>query len=262
VTDRGDPDNCTPVSASCDAAETSTTETVSITVAPVNDAPVIDSASFANATVGCPTATGGNNATLTVAFHDVDSGDTHTATIDWDSNPLTAADNQNLGVVTSPFSADHSYPPGTYTATVVVSDGSLSDSDTKSIIVTFNVIGGAFKQPVNNTRNGQPLSIFKHGSTIPLKLEVTDCAGNHPSGLEIRIYWRVLSNGVPVGEVEAAATNQPDIGNLMRMVDSHYMFNWNTKLVNDPTATVRIEARITLGSGSYQVIYSDIGLKK
>jgi PKD repeat protein len=195
-----------------------------------------------------------------VSFNDVDSGDTHTASIDWDSNPLTLADNQNLGVVTSPFSASHSYPaPGAYTATVVVSDGSLSDSDSESITVNFNVIGGGFKQPVNNTRNGQPLSIFRHGSTIPLKLEVTDCAGNHPAGLEIRIHWQKISGGVPTGELEAASTNQPDIGNLMRMVDSHYMFNWNTKLASDPTATIRIQATVV---ATGQVIYADIGLKK
>ena len=38
VIDRGDPDNC--AAAPCDAAETSSTATVSITVDPVNDAPV------------------------------------------------------------------------------------------------------------------------------------------------------------------------------------------------------------------------------
>ena len=238
----------------------SDTATVSVTVTPVNDAPVIDAATFGAARVGCPTTAGGNNATLTVAFHDVDPGDTHTGSIDWDSNPLTLADNQNMGVVTSPFSASHSYAaPGNYTATVVISDGSLSDSDTESITVNFNVIGDGFKQPVNNTRNGHPLSVFKHGSTIPLKLEVTDCAGNHPSGLEIRIHWQKISGGVPTGELEAAATNQPDIGNLMRKTDSHYMFNWNTKLASDPTATIRIQATIVVTG---QVIFTDIGLKK
>ena len=40
VTDRGDPDNCGAPGPACDAPETSTTETVSITVDPVNDAPV------------------------------------------------------------------------------------------------------------------------------------------------------------------------------------------------------------------------------
>src|SRR5207302_95830 len=40
VTDRGDPDNCGVPSTSCDAAKTSATKTVSITVNPVNDAPV------------------------------------------------------------------------------------------------------------------------------------------------------------------------------------------------------------------------------
>jgi len=39
VTDRGDPDNCS--AAPCDGPETSTTETVSITVSPVNDAPIV-----------------------------------------------------------------------------------------------------------------------------------------------------------------------------------------------------------------------------
>ena len=43
VTDRGDPDNCS--APPCDAPETSTTETVSITVGPVNDAPLASSSS-------------------------------------------------------------------------------------------------------------------------------------------------------------------------------------------------------------------------
>jgi hypothetical protein len=195
-----------------------------------------------------------------VSFHDVDAGSVHTANVDWDSNPLTPADNQNLGTVTSPFYASHGYAaPGTYTATVTVSDGALSDDATATITVNYTIVAGGFKQPVNNTRNGQLASIFKHGSTIPLKLEVTDCAGNHPSGLEIRVQWQVLANGIPQGEVEAVSTNFPDAGNLMRLVDSHYMFNWNTKLVNDPTSTVRIQARIV---ATGQVIYTDIGLKR
>ena len=237
----------------------SDTATVSVTVTPVNDAPVIDSASFGVASVGCPTTLGAVNATLTTSFHDVDSGDAHVASIDWDSNPATTGDNQNLGAVTSPFSMAHSYPAaGTYTATVTVSDGSLSDSESKSITVNYNVVGGSFKQPVNNTRNGQATSIFKWGSTIPLKLEVTDCNGSHPS-LEIRVHWQQLLGGVPQGELEAVATNNPDLGNLMRLVDSHYMFNWNTRLASDPTSTVRIQATIVSVG---QVIYSDIGLKK
>src|SRR5205085_2390204 len=41
VTDRGDPDNCTGApSATCSAALTSSTQTVTITVNPVNDAPI------------------------------------------------------------------------------------------------------------------------------------------------------------------------------------------------------------------------------
>ena len=80
-----------------------------VSVEPVNDAPVVDSATFGVSSVGCPTTIGGMNATLTVSFHDVDLGDSHTAVIDWDGDPTTLGDNQNIGAVTSPFSVGHSY---------------------------------------------------------------------------------------------------------------------------------------------------------
>src|SRR5205814_2051500 len=49
VTDRGDPDNCGAPSTSCDAAKSSATKTISITVNPVNDQPTT-SASPSNLT--------------------------------------------------------------------------------------------------------------------------------------------------------------------------------------------------------------------
>ena len=45
VTDRGDPDDCGPPGPGCDGPLSSTTETVSITVNPVNDAPQASAAS-------------------------------------------------------------------------------------------------------------------------------------------------------------------------------------------------------------------------
>ena len=240
----------------------SDTANVAVTVNAVNDAPVIDEAGtkFANATVTC----GASNAQLTVKFGDVDladeAGDTHEVTVVWGDGSA----NTVVSDAESTETLSHTYAsPGAYIATITVDDAAgASDSMTRGIVVNFNVVGDGFKQPVNNTRNGQPTSIFRFGSTIPLKLEVTDCAGNHPSGLEIRVYWQKIYGGTPIGESEAVATNQPDAGNLMRMADSHYMFNWNTKLATDSTSTVRIEARINLGGGMYQVVYSDIGLRK
>jgi hypothetical protein len=170
---------------------------VTVDITCVNDAPVIDSASFGPSNVACPIP-GTDNATLTVYFHDVDAGGSHTATIDWDSNPATTGDNQSLGTVTSPFSATHTYPAaGTYMATVTISDGTLSDSESASVTVNYNVIGDAFKQPVNDTRHNQLPSVFRFGSTIPLKLEVTDCDGSHPSGLVIKISWSKLAGTSP-----------------------------------------------------------------
>ena len=236
---------------------------VTVNIMCINDAPDISSAVFASTTVACPTTSGANNATLTVAFDDVDDSTGFTATIDWDSDPSTTSDNEGPFSVSEPsFTRTHSYgAAGTYTATVRVYDaGGLQDTATALVTVNYNVVGGAFKQPVNDTRNGQVTSIFKYGSTIPLKLEITDCNGSHPSGLEIRVTWQKLSGSTPVGVEETAiATNAPDAGNMMRMVDSMYMFNWNTKLVGDQTCTVRIQARIV---ATGQTIYADIGLKK
>ena len=260
VRDTGDVAGCSP-GPGCSAALDSVTKTVSITVTAVNDDPVIDetSTSFTSNTVGCPA--GAPNATLTVRYSDPDiadsTPDTQTVTINWGDGSSSTVPNAS-----SPVARTHSYASaGMYTATVTVTDhAGAVDSTTRLITVNFNVVGGAFKQPVNDTRNGHDLpSIFKYGSTIPLKLEVTDCNGSHPGTLDIRIYWQKLSGGVPQGEVEAVSTSAADTGNHMRFTDPNYMFNWNTKLVNDQTSTIRIQAEIV---STGQIIYSDIGLKK
>ena len=124
--------------------DTSAAQTFTITVTAVNDPPVITSAMFGTTNVPCPATAGGTNATLTVTFADADSGDTHSATIDWDNNPATIGDNQSVGPVTSPFSRSHSYLAGTYTAKVTVTDAAgLSDSKTASINVNYNASGSS-----------------------------------------------------------------------------------------------------------------------
>ena len=103
----------------------------------VNDAPDVSSASFVGTGhVACPTTTGANNATLSVTFSDVDDTSGFTATIDWDSNPLTTGDNEGpfpvsvSGSQPYTFTRGHSYPTvGAYTATVTVyDDDGLSDA--------------------------------------------------------------------------------------------------------------------------------------
>jgi protocatechuate 3,4-dioxygenase beta subunit len=219
-----------------------------------NVAPSVDSLTLSSSVpASCATRT----AVLNAAFSDPGEDAPWTMTIDWgDGSTETSAHN-----VAGASSHGHTYAAaGSYTISVTVADDDTTSlAATETFTVNFTVVGGGFKQPVNNTRNGQVASIFKHGSSIPLKLEVTDCDGSHPSGLEITVTWQKLTGGVPQGELEATSTNFPDAGNLMRLVDSHYMFNWNTKLASDPTSTIRIQAKI---ASTGQVISSDIGLKK
>jgi Ca2+-binding RTX toxin-like protein len=69
VTDRGDPDNCGQPSTSCDAPETSATETVTITVNAVNDAPTVTLASGGS----CSTSTTSVSGTMNLSLADVES---------------------------------------------------------------------------------------------------------------------------------------------------------------------------------------------
>src|SRR6202008_362036 len=96
-TDRGDPDNCT--GAPCDGAETSSTETVSITVDPVNDTPV--------ATAGARTTAEDTPVALDLA--------------DLASDTETADGNLTYEIVTQPANA-------TATATTYTPDGHSTGS--------------------------------------------------------------------------------------------------------------------------------------
>jgi hypothetical protein len=136
-------------------------------------------------------------------------------------------------------------------------DSGVSSIQTATLVVNYNL--GSILQPVNDTRNGQPTSMFKFGSTVPVKVEVTDCDGSHPSNLDLRVtYAKTSSNPPPVGADEAVATNAPDGGNQMRFSDPNYIFNFGTKYVNDSSSTVRIDVSIPT-TGQYT--YAHIGLK-
>lgn len=206
---------------------------------------------FAAASVTC----GANNATLNFGFTDLGSNDTHSASVNWgDGSPAEAA---------SGTSATHTYNSGgPYTASVTVTDddgGSTGAvNSTNTLIVEYNL--SSILQPVNDTRNGQSISLFKYGSTVPTKVNITDCNGAHPSNLDVKVFYAKISADAPAGGAEEAAVSTvPDQGNNMRFSDPIYIFNWSTKAVNDPTCKVRITVKIP---ATNQSTYADIGLKK
>ncbi|GIU97280.1 MAG: hypothetical protein KatS3mg013_1083 [Actinomycetota bacterium] len=230
-------------------------ETFEVTVA--NVAPEITSASFPAATTSCGTG----NATLAVAFTDP-GADTWLATITWgDGSPA-----ESLSVTPGTFTATHTYElAGVYTANVVVADDDGgSDSASASITVNYTIVGDGFLPPINNTGHGQNPSIFKYGSTIPVKIKVQDCDGSYASNLAPKVYVQKVTNNVPDGgEIEPYSTSAADTGNTMRFTgapDYQYIFNLATKqFSNDPTSTWKLMVRI---AGTSQEISTVIGLKK
>jgi hypothetical protein len=209
---------------------------------------------FVSANVTCAN----RSVTLDFAYSDPGSNDTQTASIDWgdgNTSNLTAAQ-------TATGSASHQYNSGgPYTATVNITDddnGSTGNrTSTNTLIVQYNL--SSILQPVNDTGHGQNPSVFKYGSTIPVKVEVTDCNGAHPSNLALFVRWSKYSNQTPPGDYEVLPTSQAELGNQMRFSDPLYVLQLNSKATTtDPSSGLTLFVVIPATNQSTQ---ANIGFK-
>jgi len=200
---------------------------------------------------------GDNNVTLDFSWTDDGSNDTFTGTIDWGD----ASSDDNF--TTSPVSTSHNFAAGLYTITVTANDDDLgSDSDTGSVSLLYDT-GTGILQPINNTRLGQAESIFKYGSTLPVKVKVTDCDGVAVSTLSLHVSVKKITTSTPDGVSETIdASGNANTGDLMRFTgypDYQYIFNLSTKVwCPDNTA----EYRITVSGAGIADVTASIGLKK
>ncbi len=231
-----------------DGGATEYTDTVEVR----NVVPGSVTASFGPASLSCAAAT---NATLGWSFTDP-GADTWSAQVDWENDGTFEASY----TTDRSGSATHAYgSAGSHTAAIKIldDDGGVSAVKTATVVVNYNL--SSILQPVNDTRNGQPTSMFKYGSTVPVKVEITDCDGSHPANLDVRVTYAMTSSAPPpVGTDEAVATNAPDGGNRMRFSDPIYIFNFGTRAVTDPSSTLRIDVSIP---ATGQFTYAHIGLK-
>jgi hypothetical protein len=221
-----------------------------------NVVPYDVTASF-GASLSCSAAA---NARLDFSFKDP-GADSWDAQIDWDYNGTFSADETKVGVGKSDY-ATHSYSTaGVHTAAIKIVDDDLGASTVQTAQLTVNYNTTGILQPVNDTRNGQPMSVFKYKSTIPVKIKITDCNGSIVSTLSPTVSIARLSGDPPsAGADEAASTVPPTSGTVMRFTgdpDNQYMYNLATKQLNDPSATYRITVTIQPG----QTVTADIGLK-
>jgi hypothetical protein len=221
-----------------------------ITVTVANLAPTISSLSFGSASIGCGT----NNATLSFIFTDPGTADTHTGSVNWGDGSSA----QSLGAVTSPGSVPHTYAlAGSHTATLTITDDDGGVGTKTATVLTNYDIGAGILQPINYTGTR---SLFKYGSTIPVKIQIKDCDGSVATGLAptIQVFW--VSGTTPSGVEEVVSTSAADSGNVMRYSSGgmQYIFNLATRPLSDPTATYRLEITIQTG----QVVTAEFGLKK
>ena len=223
-----------------------------------NVAPSITAASFV---VG---ATCSDGASLSITFNDPGQ-DTHVAYVDWNNDGDYLDADESIGTNTSGTAIPHVFATaGSHTVRVKVvdSDGAGSPTEpTATVWVNFNL--SRILQPVNDTGHGALPSVFKYGSTIPVRVEVTDCDGSHPSNLVLKLSYSTNLSSTPPGEAEPTSTSAADTGSYMRFSDPIYIYNLASKSVtSDSSSGVKLFVSLMDGSTVKQYVSAQIGFKK
>jgi hypothetical protein len=138
---------------------------------------------------------------------------------------------------------------GSYSFTVSAKDHA-GNAATRT--VTHSVIGfSGFLPPVEQSR------VFKLGSTIPVKFQLTDASGNFITDATATISLQKRTDSVWGLPEEGESTSAATSGNLFRYdpVSNQYIFNLATKPLSAGTWRITITA---YGTG---FAFVDIGLK-
>jgi len=166
------------------------------------------------------------------------------------SATVTASDGQS-GLAADPSGtvAIDTSTVGPKTVTRTATDN-VGHATTRSC--TTNVLYGysGLLQPVN----ADGTSIFKLGSTVPLKFQLTDTGGAPVSGAVAYVHVAKVTNAIDGTYVEAVSTSAADNGNQFReTTPGGYMFNLSTKSLSKGTWDVIV----TLEDGtSYKTVIS------
>jgi hypothetical protein len=225
-----------------------------VTVDNVKPAVTIDSLTGSGG-VAC---IGGNQVTLGFSWTDpAASNDTYSYDVNWGDGSAHATGSS----ATSPVSGlTHSYVAGgPYTIVVTVNDEDPGAGGTKSSTAfSFLYSASGVLQPVNDTQAHNDPSVFKYGSTVPVKIRVTDCNGVTVSGLAPQIAVKKIAGSTPPSGIDETitSTSGADSGTTMRYSDGIYIYNLATKSLADSSATYEI--RIT---GLFNTVTATFGTR-
>jgi len=117
--------------------------------------------------------------------------------------------------------------------------------------VVYGDCGGTglkVRQPINDTRNGQAVSQFKQGSTVPVKFRACDAHGNSIGAAGVVSSFALVSKSAGAAGVEESTppSTTPDTQFRWDSTDSQWIFNLSTKSYSK-NATYNFEIRLNDG---------------
>jgi hypothetical protein len=136
------------------------------------------------------------------------------------------------------------FPIGSTTVSCSATDKAGNKAE-ESFEVSVTYAWSGALQPINGGSTPEysdDISIFKLGSTVPVKFTLTDASAG-TSGAEAKLYAAKVTNEVVGTEVETTSTATASSGNLFRYDASsgQYVFNWSTKGLTAGTYQLRID---------------------
>ena len=141
--------------------------------------------------------------------------------------------------------------PGTNTFTLTATDvAGNTATQTATFSVLYHFTG--FLPPIPNDGSG----LFKLGSNVPVKFQLTDAAGasvsNAIANLTVQMFSGSALTGTPI---DATPPGSADTGNLFRFDGTQYIYDLSTK----PFATGTWQVQARLNDGTVHTVL--IGLK-
>jgi hypothetical protein len=225
--------------------EDAATDDVAVIVG--NVAPVIGTPSLTGATgVACQA---GNTVGLDFGVSDAGANDLGdlVGSVDWgdgSSEPFTGTS----------FAGSHLYVPGTYTVQISAGDGDGgTDAESLAGAVSHLYETSGLLEPVNPDGS----STFRLGSTVPLKIQVTDCDGVLVTSATPDVNLVKVDAAAPDDDVnEVISSSAADDGDNMRWSEDKHIFNLSTKRSQFCTVAM-CGTGDNLTAGRYRVTISD-----
>lgn len=155
----------------------------------------------------------------------------------WSATDAVSGIASATGTVPSGSAIDTS-TVGEKTFTVVATDNAGNQTTQTETYYVRYVFDG-FLQPINSDGS----SLFKLGSTVPVKFQLQDANGNFVSTAIANIYLVKMTDSVPAGsEMEAVSTSAATTGSLFRYdgASNQYIFNLWTKTLSKGYWRIRI----------------------